>query len=275
MLTSDSTDGERITVVIYCRVSTDDKDQTNETQERVCREWCESKGWIVDEVYKDEVSGMTLDRKDFNRMLSRIMLRRDIDYIVSYDQSRITRGEDFADLRKNLSEFRCRFRFVRMDLDDSTMAGRIAQDVMTHVNNEENRVRNERTRLGMQTRKLQGKHVGHPAKVIFAEDKETAPDGRYVAGYTLIVTEPQIYSFAEMGYSLNFVASRILEINPHTLEWEMKLRDPSNPNCRNRGTKDRWSIYMTIYRKAIGANKGSSEQRVENTDDSDVQRVVG
>ena len=274
MLTSEGTDGERITVVIYCRVSTDDKDQTNETQERVCREWCESKGWIVDEVYKDEVSGMTLDRKDFNRMLSRIMLRRDIDYIVSYDQSRITRGEDFADLRKNLSEFRCRFRFVRMDLDDSTMAGRIAQDVMTHVNNEENRVRNERTRLGMQTRKLEGKHVGHPAKIMFVEDKETAPEGRYHQGYTVIVSEPQIYAFAEKGYSLNFVAVRILEVNPKVLIWEMKPRDPSNPKCRNRGTKDRWSVYMSIYRRATEQDKGADVQRVGNPDETDVQRVA-
>lgn len=269
-------DDEQFRAVIYCRVSTDDKDQTNDTQERVCREWCESKGFIVLDIYKDEESGTTLDRKDFSRMLSRIMLSRDVDYIVAYDQSRITRGEDFNDLKKTLSEFRCRFRFVRMDFDDSTMVGKIAQDVMMHVNNEENVIRNERTRLGMQTRRERDKqHLGRPARIVFAEDEGIQLKGRVKDGYTIVVTEDYIMSFARKGYTLNFVANRILHVTYHSLVNEMRLRDPSDSKSRGMGTKDRYSEYMRILRgESDGVNKGSDEQRVGNGPETTEQRVV-
>lgn len=267
---------EQFRAVIYCRVSTDDKDQTNDTQERVCREWCESKGFVILDVYRDEESGTTLDRPNFSRMLSRIMLSRDVDYIVAYDQSRITRGEDFNDLKKSLSEFRCRFRFVRLDLDDSTMVGKIAQDVMMHVNNEENIIRNERTRAGMQTRKLRDKqHLGRPARIVFVEDREGMLIGRVKENYTILVTEDYIMSFARKGYSLNFVASKILHVSYHSLVREMRPRDPSDPKCRNTGTKDRYSEYARILKESTeGMSKGCVEQRVGNGAESVEQRVV-
>ncbi|TQS80268.1 MAG: hypothetical protein A3205_05835 [Methanomassiliicoccales archaeon Mx-03] len=270
---------EGMTAVLYARVSTDDKGQTNETQLRLMRQWCERNGVRIIAEFEDEESGTSVYRDEFSKMMLRIMMPPyDVNILLAYDQSRITRDKKLEDIMTVLEPSGCVIRFVSMDLDPESFEGDIINAVIQRVDKRENDVRREKTRQGMETRRNEGEHgihLGRPARVIFAEDKETAPEGRYVKGYTIVVSEPQIYGFAEKGYSLNFVATRILEIDPHSLEWEMKPRDPSRPKCRNRGTKDRWKVYMEIYRRATGTDKGCTEQRVGNPSDSDVQRVVG
>ena len=273
-------------VVIYCRVSTDDSGQTNETQERECRRYCESQGYMVLDVYRDERTGSNTNRDEWSNMINRIVMHEDVDYIVAYDQSRVTRGEDYENIRAKLAMFRCRFKFVKLDLDDETLAGKITHSVMMHVNSEENKVRNEKTRLGMQTRKDNGIHVGRPAVFMFSEDIPTAPKGRYqppnpedgVRG-TLTATENYIYSFAREGRSIYYVAKTILGISYHTLVEEMRPRDPSDPTGRNKGTKDRYSIYMELYNRARGTaqaqREGSTEERVGNPTETVEERVVG
>ena len=272
-------------VVIYCRVSTDDTGQTNETQERECRKYCESKGYRILDIYKDEKTGSTIDREGWSKMLNRIVMHEDVDYIVAFDQSRVTRGEDYENIRAKFAMFRCRFRFVKFDVDDQTFAGKVAHSVMMYVNNEENKVRNEKTRLGMQTRKDHGIHVGRPAKFMFSEDKELVPKGRYqkpdpdngVRG-TITATEDYIYSFAREGRSLYYVAQTILGINYHTLVQEMRPRDPDDPKCPNKGLKDRYSVYMDLYNRArgieTGQKEGSQAERVGDDPEITAERVV-
>lgn len=271
-------DADYIPVVIYCRVSTDDKDQTNETQERVCREWCENHGCTVLKVYRDEESGMTMDRPGWAMMVNRIINDRDVDYIVAYDQSRITRMENLSALRDNLKPYRCKFRFVKLDVDGESMVGKIVQDVFTHVNHEENKIRNEKTKLGMETRKIEGKHVGRPARFMFAEDIESKPDGCFKQGITVVISEKTLYDYARSGMTLNYVAKRILGVSPTSLVWEMKERDPSNPKNRYKGVKDRYTTYITLYNEAVSNGvehcKGSELERVGNPDETTLERVV-
>lgn len=271
-------DADYMPVVIYCRVSTDDKDQTNETQERMCREWCENHGCTVLKVYKDEESGMTMDRPGWAMMINRIINDRDVDYIVAYDQSRITRMENFSALRDNLKPYRCKFRFVKLDVDGESMVGKIVQDVFTHVNHEENAIRNEKTRIGMQTRKLANIHVGRPARFMFAEDIEAKPEGCFKQGVTVVISEKTLYDYARSGMTLNYVAKRILGVSPTTLVWEMHERQPDNPKCHYKGVKDRYTAYMTLYNEAVskgeGGCKGSDLERVGNPVESELERVV-
>lgn len=50
-------DMDTYTVVLYARVSTDDKGQTNETQIRELKEYCTRKGYVIaddgDAIYTD------------------------------------------------------------------------------------------------------------------------------------------------------------------------------------------------------------------------------
>lgn len=258
--------------VIYCRVSTNDSGQTTKTQERDCRKFCDDHGIDVLEVYKDEETGTTPYRDGFSKMLLRIQMQEDVDYVVAYDQSRITRGDDIKKLKALIEPHRCSFRFVRLDIDDSTVGGRIQQAVQTEINAEENRVRNEKTILGMQTRRDDGIHLGRPARVMFMEDKPDAPKGRYKEGTTVPISEDQIFGYARKGYSLYFVAHEILEVPYNSLLNEMHLRDPSNPKCRYTGKKDRFTEYMTLYGAVRNVHKGSAPQRVGNQPEIAPQR---
>lgn len=278
---SPATDDDQYNVVIYCRVSTNDKDQTNDTQERICREFCQKHGYNILRVYRDEVSGTSDERDEFDHMWTRITRKKDVDYVVAYDQSRITRGEDFDEIKRDLAQYRCRIKLVKLDIDETTLAGKITQSVMMHVNNEENLVRNEKTKLGMDTRRREGKHIGRPARFLFAEDieeKSKTSNGVFKAGVTTVVSERTLYDYARSGMSINYVARRILSISPTTLLWEMKPRDPEDPKNRCKGLKDRYSVYMSLYREALksgeGHCKGSSLERVGNGDETALERVV-
>ena len=55
-------------VAIYCRVSTEE--QNVDTQEDICKEYCNRQGWEVFEVYKDIISGAKESRPSFNQLLS-------------------------------------------------------------------------------------------------------------------------------------------------------------------------------------------------------------
>lgn len=275
-------DGDGIRVVIYCRVSTDDKGQTNENQEFMCRQWCEAHGYEVVEVYRDQMTGTTLLRPQFSMMLNRILTMRDIDFIVAYDQSRITRGEDpsnnFDAVKSIISGTRCRFRFVLMDVTGDGVADRIVQDINTRINAQENRLRSDRTKAALLERKSRGIHVGRPARILFAEDIDLKPKGCFKQGVTVVIPERTLFDYARSGYSLNYVATKIFGISPAVLTWEMRERDPDDPKCRNKGVKDRYTTYMTLYNEAVGLGaddcKGLPLQRVENPDETALQRVV-
>ena len=276
-----ASDADQYNVVIYCRVSTDDKEQTNDTQERLCREFCQSRGYNILKVYRDEVSGTSEERDEFDHMWTRITRKKDVDYVVAYDQSRITRGEDFEEIKKDLAQYRCRFKFVKLDMDETTLAGKITQSVMMHVNSEENKVRNEKTKLGMDTRRREGKHIGRPARFLIAEDievKSKTSDGVFKAGVTIVVSEKTLFDYARSGLSINYVATRLLGISPTTLMWELKPRDASDPKNRCKGLKDRYSTYINLYHEALrskeGDWKGSSLERVENPAETALERVV-
>lgn len=264
--------------VIYARVSTDDKGQTVDTQVRICKEFCASKGHEVLDVYTDEESGSTLDRPGFASMINRITFKRDVDYVVVYDQSRLTRGEDFDMIRDTLKQYRCYIRFASMDIDLESMAGRITTGVGTTTNSFDNKIRNEKTHLGMFNRKLQGFYMGRPAKVMFNEDLPNAPKGMYSEKHTTIVTEDYIYSFARQGLSIPYVAKHILNMSGEGFKGALKPVVWDGTCTPPKARPDRLSVYRSLYEEAKEGQKdpkqGSPQVRVEKTDETPQVRVV-
>lgn len=100
----------------------------------------------------------------------------------------------------------------------------------------------ERVSMVLQSKKENGKHVGRPARFMFAEDVPAAPVGR-VSDSTIVRTEEQIYDYARNGFSLYYVA-KDLGIGYNVLIFEMKPMSPDNP--RFKGFKDRFSEYHRI-----------------------------
>ena len=264
--------------VIYARVSTDDKGQTVDTQVRICKGFCESKGHEVLDIYTDEESGSTLDRPGFASMVNRITFRRDVDYVVVYDQSRLTRGEDFDTIRDTFKQYRCYIRFASMDIDLESMAGRLTTGFGTTTNSFDNKIRNEKTHLSMDNKKLQGLHMGRPAKFMFTEDVPYAPKGRYVQGTTILATEDYIFSFAREGCSIPFVAKRILSIGVTTLKDAMQPCVWEYAEGQPYARPDRLSAYRAILEGTENGSgdrrKGSPTERVGKTDETPTERVV-
>lgn len=96
----------------------------------------------------------------------------------------------------------------------------------------------------LKSRKDGGKHIGRPARFMFAEDVATSPAGR-VGENTIIRSEQEIYDYARKGFSLYYVAKE-LDIGYNVLIFEMKAACPEYP--RYKGNKDRFSEYNRILK---------------------------
>ncbi len=264
--------------VIYARVSTDDKGQTTDTQVRICTEFCESKGHNILEVYTDEQSGSNLDRPGFNRMLGRITFQKDVDYVVIYDQSRLTRGGDFDQIKETFAQYRCYIRLASMDIDLNSLAGAVITANTGIYDKHENTVRNEKTGLGIYQQKLNGVHVGRPARFMFAEDIPHAPRGRFVQGKTTVASEEYIFGLAHKGYTIPYVAKRILLIGVTTLKEEMMPCVWEHVEEQPYARPDRLSAYRAIFESVQNAlgdqRKGYPTERVEKPDETPTERVV-
>ena len=112
-------EAETYTVVLYARVSTDDKGQTNETQIRDMKGYCKRNNFIIADngaaIYQDEQTARNDKRPGFREMKGRIS-EGDIDFVVARNQDRISREpadyQNFIDFAKN---YRVRVRYVDND----------------------------------------------------------------------------------------------------------------------------------------------------------------
>ena len=107
--------------------------------------------------------------------------------------------------------------------------------------------RSEQVKAAMERCREENLHLGRPAKFMFEEDIDTAPEGR-CNDDTIIVTEEEFYGYARKGYSLYKVAN-MLGLGYNIIIFEVK---PRQPGTRFKGSKDRYSIYMNLYKEAKG-----------------------
>ena len=285
-------------VIQYARVSTDDKGQLIETQKVAMDNWCKARGVQVVGYYHEDFTGTTLNRPELKKAMTECMFGG-ADILLAYDQSRITRNNDLDTVMTKISP--ARLMFVTMgDMDPNSMGGELVNGMMGIIDKHENKVRRDKTKMGLATRRdVMHKHIGRPAVFMFAEDIDEANKGRCVQEHTnekgelvpgtKIITEEQFYSYARAGYSLCWVATNVLGVSKSTLLAEVKPREaePSyrlrdyaknytNPKpedyiafYRFKGKKDRYTPFMTLYEQAIKeiieGRKGSSSESVEKT----------
>lgn len=256
------------TAALYARVSTDDKGQDVETQIREMRTWCKRNGVVIgttvtdtgrerEAIYSEEVSATTLlNRPQLQQCIGRIQFGGgDIQILLAYDPSRLTRDKKLDEIQKMIP--RCQIRFVSMGFGSLSADGKKNSDyqlvtgIKEVTDQLENDIRKERTRLGMVTKKMNGKHTGLPAKLMIAEDvaaikrgeydQECRREGRYVEPprteedrlklerdgkrhvyTTIIIPEDTIWGYAKKGLAINYVETRILGVKHPRLYNELK-----------------------------------------------------
>ena len=77
-------------VVAYARISTKKQKTSLETQTDKIVKYCLENNISLDSVYSDIASGISLDRKDFNKLLDAI-IRHEISTVIITDRDRLTR----------------------------------------------------------------------------------------------------------------------------------------------------------------------------------------
>ena len=130
-----------------------------------------------------------------------------VPLLIAYDSSRLTRNEDLKKIQEMIPN--TQIRFTSLDLEPDTIGARLNNSVRQVLDKEENLVRSHKTKLGMETRKLDGQHVGRPARFMFTDEIETAPRGRYKPGVTIVHTRETIVSMLDSGLTVNKIARLI------------------------------------------------------------------
>jgi len=142
-------------VAIYARVST--KDQNLENQLKICRAFCETKGWDDPIIYKDIISGAKSSRPEFNELLKDMRLYKFRAVIVT----KIDRlGRSLQHLISILDEFKSKkveFVAVTQNIDTTTASGRLQWQIMGAFAEFERELISERTKEGLASAKNVGK----------------------------------------------------------------------------------------------------------------------
>lgn len=213
----------------YCRVSTDDKGQTNETQKRLIGQWAEARGVIVDSYFMDEISGAKFPRPALSDALIALEVS-DASLLICYDTDRLTRaGEcDASKINQMVKARGATIHYVMDgDLDPNSMGGKITRSLKTIFAEEELKKIHDRTREGMKTRIDEGQHVARPATLIITADPSQLPrgligkaDGSTIHGKnrkvtTRIISPSEVLNFARAGLS-PYRVSKLLEVSPAT-----------------------------------------------------------
>ena len=145
---------------LYTRVSSGE--QNAEAQERALREYVQRRGWVVQKIYRDRMSGATTNRPELNEMLKDCR-RGSVDVVVVWKFDRFARS-----LQALISGLElCRslgidFVSVTEAVDTSLPAGELVFQMIGAVAQFERSLIGERVKSGLANAKAKGKVLGRP-----------------------------------------------------------------------------------------------------------------
>lgn len=173
--------GDGDTIIGYCRVSTESQGVDGvglEAQRAAITTECERRGWQLQRIEEDVLSGKTMKRPGLQAALDACRAG-EVDGIVCAKLDRLSRSiMDFATV---LEEARKKgFNVVALDLglDLSSPQGELVGNVIASVAQWERRIIGERTREALAIKRAQGVRIGRPvtlpAKVVARIVRERA-----------------------------------------------------------------------------------------------------
>jgi len=153
---------------IYARVSTGKQDQSLEEQKRLLEEYCDKNGIYICRIYAETASGSKDDRPQYNDLMREVeMQRNEFNVVVVWKLDRFSRsmqslinGLDF--LKKHNIEFIS----VSDSIETSTPQGRLMFHLFGALAEFEQNLIMERTRVGIERAKREGRVCNRPKKEI-------------------------------------------------------------------------------------------------------------
>lgn len=150
-------------VAVYVRVST--LDQHPENQQAELRRYVEARSWTLTREYVDAISGNTDRRPALDELLQDARRHR-FDLVLCWKLDRL--GRNVRHLVLLLDELRALnlgFTTLAEGIDTTTPAGRMVTHFLAAVAEFERERLRERTCLGLQRARAQGKQLGRPRKI--------------------------------------------------------------------------------------------------------------
>ena len=157
-------------VVLYCRVSTSDKNQTTENQVRELKLYCERMDYEIVQIYEDEVSGAKTREKrpQYNQMI-KDSFHKKFDLIIGYDVSRFGRSmKEFVHFLSDMDERGIGVIAVKNGLQTNSSSGRMMMKLIGVLEEWNREILIERTKSGLRRTVANGTKLGR--KTVLTKD---------------------------------------------------------------------------------------------------------
>ncbi|HEX4542494.1 MAG TPA: recombinase family protein [Candidatus Acidoferrum sp.] len=146
---------------IYVRVST--SDQSTKAQESELKKYAENRGWVVNRIYADKVSGTKQSRPELDELMTDCRKRK-VDVVLVWKFDRFARS--LRHLVSALEEFRkLGIDFVSSTeaVDTSLPSGELVLQIFGAMAQFERALTVERVKAGLAQARRDGKTLGRPA----------------------------------------------------------------------------------------------------------------
>jgi len=193
--------------VVYGRVSTDLQSETSVNEQvRRCQQYASLKGWDLVAEYTDVGSGMNTERSGFKQMMESI---GEWDVVIAYKLDRFHRSSTNAQLwAKQLDASGKNFVALDYDIDTTSVHGRLIYTILTALAEMEVELTRERTRMGLQGVKNEGRHVGKPPygyRSVYATTGEDSDKG-------ILVPDPAEAEVVRLIFEMHEKSSTLTEV---------------------------------------------------------------
>ena len=218
-----------------------------ETQVRYCKSWCESNGYEVQSVYREDGSGINGHGVQWYFLLNRVRTFRDADCVVAYDQPVVSTTTDIANIRRQLAECGCELRYATIDAEPDSTAFRLMEEINARQYENETHIHSGRVKAGMRIAKDLGIHIGGYRSFCWAEKVDECQGSIRTGGEhpPVIASIPDVMACAGKGMTIGKTAE-------HYGISESTLR-------RNLKDVDRLGEYNSVlryYRDSVGSAGG-------------------
>lgn len=148
-------------IAIYTRVST--SDQSCAGQEHELKEYIKNRGWKLEQVYSDRISGVKSSRPALDQMLTDAKKRK-FDRLLVWRIDRLGRSvSHLLDVLETLRALGIEFISLSAAIDTSTPTGKMVFTVLGAVAELERSITVERVRMGLENARRRGIRLGRPA----------------------------------------------------------------------------------------------------------------
>jgi len=163
-------------VAIYARVSTADQDCSLQIAEM--KRYCAARGWTVNHIYQEKLSGTTDKRPQLQKLMMEAR-ERAFDIVLVWKLDRFARSiKSLVTNVQELTELDVQFVSLKDQIDMTTSAGRLMTHILASFAEFEASLIKERVVAGLANAKRKGIRLGRPNQIDQKRVRELREQGK-------------------------------------------------------------------------------------------------